>query len=65
MPAMIGPTVIGMRGPVFCAIRPDRDDPKSITTVLGTIAAPASNAEYPRLCCSCSATRNSAPPSAA
>jgi hypothetical protein len=40
---MIGPTPIGRRGPIRDASAPNRPDSNSIRTVIGVVAAPASN----------------------
>ena len=43
----IGPTVIGIRGPIRMPSRPPREASSSITSVIGTNAAPAASAPYP------------------
>ena len=42
----IGPTVIGMRGPVRAAITDVREDSSSITIGIGSVATPAAIASY-------------------
>src|SRR6266508_1832951 len=45
-----GPTVIGVRGPIRPASCPARPDRPSISSVIGSRAAPDSSAEYPSTC---------------
>ena len=44
-PTMIGPTVMGSRGPIRWARAPIRDENRSMSTVSGSSDAPACNAE--------------------
>ena len=44
-PAIIGPTVIGMRGPIRCASAPMRAENSSIIAVSGSSDAPAAMGE--------------------
>ena len=54
-----GPTLIGSRGPMRSASAPERADSRSMSTVIGVVAAPASSGEYPSDSCSTSPSRNS------
>jgi hypothetical protein len=54
--------VSGARGPSRWASIPAWDENSSISTVFGSIAAPAASAEYPTTICSCSAVRKKNPP---
>ena len=56
---MIGPIVIGQRGPMCCASRPIRADSTSITAVTGSSAEPAATGENPETRCSCTGIRKS------
>ncbi len=47
-----GPTVIGIRGPIRMPSRPAYDASASISSVIGTNAAPAASAPYPLTVCS-------------
>ncbi len=60
-----GPTVSGMRGPIRSPSSPERAESSSISTVVGSSAAPAAIAEYPDTTCSWSTTKKKNPARAA
>jgi hypothetical protein len=65
VPATIGPTVIGIRGPMRVASRPARADPNSMMTVIGSNAAPDAIGEKPTTVCSWIGSRKKEPARAA
>ncbi len=65
VPATMGPTVMGRRGPMRWARRPALADRVSIRIVTGSRAAPASIGENPTAFCRTTGSRKIEPPSAA
>ena len=62
---MIGPRLIGMRGPMRVASRPARAEPNSMMIVIGSSAAPEAIGEKSTTVCSWIGRRKNAPASAA
>ena len=58
------PTVIGQRGPIRCARRPDRAESSSMITVIGSIAVPAASGLNPATTCNWRTTSTKFTPSA-
>jgi hypothetical protein len=56
------PMVIGQRGPMRWANAPIRLESSNMITVKGRKQSSAAVAVYPRDCCSCQGSKNSAPP---
>ena len=61
----IGPTVIGIRGPMRLPSSPPLPARKIMQIVMGSVPAPARRAPYPSTVCSCSTRKNGIAPSAA